>query len=236
MKTWLAVLILIPGSAALAGDEAKPPAKKAVAPAVPVSPERELEALAFVREHHPELAAVVTTLKTRSASEYQKAIGELAQVAGSLEAVRERNPARYPVLLDAWKAKSRVELIAAQLASNPSPERESELRQALEIKVDTEIARLRFDREQAEAVARKARLEIERLEKNRAAVIENRLRMLQPRPKPKPKSQVVRRPAAGPTTPATTPANATTPAPAPAPAPPSNPNPGSAPVPGGKDR
>ena len=89
--------------------------------------------------------------------EYRAAIVELSQVARTLADLKARNPKRYEVALDAWKAKSRVELIAARLAGSPSEELQSQLRLAIEAKVDAEIRRHRFELEQAEAAARKAR-------------------------------------------------------------------------------
>ncbi len=151
-------------------------------------------ALGFVREHHPELASVVEALRPKNPAEYAKAIGELSGVARSLALTRERNPKRYAVALAAWKAQSRVELGAARLASEPTEERLSELRLAIEAKVDTDVARQRFELEQAEAAAKKARAALDRLETHRDEVVEARLRALRPRKNPakikaKPKSK-----------------------------------------------
>src|SRR4051812_37100123 len=65
--------------------------------------DREAETMAFVGEHHPELAGVLGNLKARNQSEYRKAIGELSQVARNLADLKSRNPRRYELALDAWK-------------------------------------------------------------------------------------------------------------------------------------
>ncbi len=180
-----------------------PPARKSADPAVPFTPDREAEAMAFVRLHHPELASVLEVLKPMDPAEYRKAVVELSQVARSLAEVRARNPRRYEIALDTWKARSRVEMLAAQLAGAPTDERNSQLRAAIEARVDSEIRRHRFDMEQAEAAARKAREAIDRLEANRGAVVEARLRSLQPKKSARPRRGESARPAAEPTRPTT---------------------------------
>ncbi len=158
-----------------------PVRKSAATPAPEVDAAREADALAFVREHHPELATVLETLKPMNRAEYRKAINELSQVSRTLAEIKGRNPKRYELVLDGWKAKSRVELLAAQLAGSPSEELRSQLRSAIEAKVELEIARQRSDIEQAEAAAKKARESLDRLEKNRDSIVEARFRALQPK-------------------------------------------------------
>jgi hypothetical protein len=174
----------------VSADDGKPvdkPSTKKTAPTPAVTPETEAEALGFVREHHPELAKVLEVLKPMDPVEFRKAIVELLQVSRSLSDLKARNPKRFEVSLDAWKTKSRVELLAAQLAGSPSEELRSQLRTAIEAKVDAEIRRQRFELEQAEAAAKKARDILGRLETNREAVVEARFRALAPRKAAKPK-------------------------------------------------
>jgi len=156
--------------------------KSAATPAPPFSTESEADAMAFVRRHHPELATVLEALRPMDPAEYRKAIGELSQVSRTLAEVQARTPRRYDLALDAWKARSRVELLAAQLAGSPSSaELRSDLRTAIEARVDVEIRRQKFELEQAEAAAKKARDNLERLENHRDAAVEARFRMLLPK-------------------------------------------------------
>ena len=106
-------------------------------------------------------------LKTTNPPEYRKAIAELAAEARTLTALRARNPARSDIALEAWKARTRVELIAAQLAGAPSPEGESRLRAAIEVRVDVEIRRHRFEVAQQEAAVARVREHLKRVEANR---------------------------------------------------------------------
>ena len=107
-----------------------------------------------------------------------------SQVARTLAELKARNPSRYELALDVWKARSRVELIAARLAGRPERGARSQLRLAIEARVDAEVRRQRFELEQAEAAARKAREALDRLENHRDAIVETRLRALQPQEGP----------------------------------------------------
>ena len=147
-----------------------------------VTPEREAEALAFVREHHPELATVLEALKPRNPAEYRKAIGELSQVARTLAEVKARNPRRYELALDAWKAKSRVELLAAQLAgladarnSGASSGRRSRPRSTPRSAASSSTW------SRPRPPPGRLRESLDRLENHRDAVVEARFRALQPK-------------------------------------------------------
>lgn len=200
------LLLLVP---TLGADDPAPQAPGSTAKKPAPSPaefdaDREAEALAFVREHHAELATVLDALRPMAPAEYRKAIVELSQVARSLALIRAKNPPRYAVQLDCWKAKSRAELLAARLAGAPSDDLRARLRSAIEAKVDADIARHRSELEQAEAAARRAREALARLQNNRAVVVENRYRALTPRQPDRPKS------AASSGSPATSPTKAPT--------------------------
>ena len=81
--------------------------------------EREAAALAFVRENHPELADLLEQLKAMKPDQYERAINELWQVSRTLANYKKNEKRRYQPALDVWKARSRAELLAAQLASTP---------------------------------------------------------------------------------------------------------------------
>ena len=94
------------------GSTAGALAKKAAMPEF--TTEREAAARAFVGLHHPELNALLDRLKPMNPVEYEKAIGELFKVSEDMAALKARDPNRYPLVLESWKAKSRVEVLAAQ--------------------------------------------------------------------------------------------------------------------------
>lgn len=140
--------------------------------------EREAAALTFVRRHHPELSALLQQLKPMNASAYEQGIGELFQISEKLAELQQRDPPRYELGLEAWKVRSRVELLTAQLAGAPSPALEGQLLEALEAQIDVEVRQQRLDLEQAEARARKVREGLDRLEGQRAVLIESRFQGL----------------------------------------------------------
>lgn len=185
IRRFAPLLAVVIGLGADGDGEDRKAAKVDPAPSWNSSPtapiDREAETLGFVREHHPELVQVLGSLKSRNRAEYRKAIGELSQVARNLAELKTRNPRRYELALDAWKAKSRVELLAAQLAGSPTDELRSQLRTAIESKVDAEIRRQKYDLAQVEESARKLRQSLDRLENHRDEVVEARYRALQPK-------------------------------------------------------
>jgi hypothetical protein len=144
--------------------------------------ERETAALAFVGEHHPELATLLARLKPMRPAEYAKAVRELAQTSRSLEDLKARDPRRYELGLDVWKTRSRVELLTARLASEPSarpsPELESQLRQAVEAQIDAQTRQQRFERDQTELRLTRLNENLKRLEANRDAIVASRVQTL----------------------------------------------------------
>lgn len=168
----LAATLLV-GLAALADPEAKPADRKAREPAISAA-ERESAALAFVRANHPELAALLEPLKAMDPAQYQKAIAELFQVSRTLANLKKNDPRRYEAGLSVWKARSRVEVLAAQLAGAPSPGLEGQLRSAVENQVEAQLAQQKLERTLAEERIKSLNLSIDRMEKNRDALVESR--------------------------------------------------------------
>jgi hypothetical protein len=175
------------GLAALAADRTNPPDRAATAgatkgvkgPKLPeFTPEREAAALTFVGRHHPELVDLLHELKPVNASAYEQAVGEIFQVSETLADLRPRDPRRAALGLEAWKAKSRVQLLTAQLAGDPGPAPAPRLRAALEAQVDVQIRQQRLDLEQAEARVRKVRENLHRLEQQRDVLVEARFKKL----------------------------------------------------------
>ncbi len=139
-----------------------------------VSSERERMALEFVRDNHAELAKLLEQLKPMRPSEYNRAIREIANVSETLARLKDRDPKRYEMGLDLWKAKSRVELLTAKLVNGPNPSVESSLRDAVAHQFEIEIAVQKYERERAKALVKKYDETIERLESNQQKMIESR--------------------------------------------------------------
>lgn len=102
--------------------------------------EQELSALSFAREHHAELADLLTGLKASGQPGYVDAIRELSRQHDRLARMEARSPERYAGELELWKIDSRIRLLAAQLSMGDSASlRESlqgQLRRKHELRVE----------------------------------------------------------------------------------------------------
>jgi hypothetical protein len=163
-------MLALGGLVALAQDGAAPPS-----PAVL----REVAVMAFVRKNHPELAEVLEQLKAMKPDEYERAINELWQVNRQLAAFRKNDERRYQPALDVWKARSRAQLIAAQMVGGtPSRELEGRLRGAIKTQLDAEIRQQRNERMLLQERLRKLDEAIDRLESRRDKIVESRYQSL----------------------------------------------------------
>ena len=193
-RACLAGGLLVGGSAGAGPGDDPQASRLATTTSIPFA-QREAAALTLVRENLPELLQVLHPLKASNPAEYRKAIGEIATEARGLQAIQAKNPARAALALDAWKTRNHAELIAAQLAGSPTPDRAGELRAAIEARVEVDIRRHQFETDQAEAALLRARENLaraeahrdktrdslNRLEMNREARVEARFRALQPK-------------------------------------------------------
>ncbi|MFO0960071.1 MAG: hypothetical protein U0800_21985 [Isosphaeraceae bacterium] len=181
---WVLPLLAVASGLPDDGDIAKGQGKAAVRAAAKAanppefSYDRESAARAFVARNHPELNALLERLKAMSPVEYEKTIVELSQVDEALAVLKNRDPNRYGPSLEAWKAKSRVDVLAAQYALKPNAELESSLRQAIAVQIDCDLALRKLDRDAIEARLRKADEQIGRMESQRDSAVENRLNAL----------------------------------------------------------
>ena len=145
-------------------------------------PADEAAALAFVGENHPELAELLARLKSMKPEEYRKAVTELSQAAEKLGQLKGRDPRRYDAALEVWKARSRVNLLAARLAggSGPGtdPESSTPLRAAVEAQVDAEIRQQRTEKAIVEERLTRLGDNLRRLESRRDAAVEARVKNL----------------------------------------------------------
>jgi hypothetical protein len=116
----------------------------------PMTSEREVIALRFAREHHPELAQLLDQLKTKNSRQYTAAIRDLYKSADRIERLRTRHPERYEAELLIWQLDSQIRLLAARLASSADSGLDAELR---------------------ELIARRQALLLKQLEEDRAKVM-----------------------------------------------------------------
>jgi hypothetical protein len=137
------------------GDEKS---AKPTAPTVGSPEERSATALAFVREHHPELVDLLQRLQASNVTEYERAIRELARTSDRLGGMRVRNPERYALELDSWKLKSQIQLLAARASLAPHEDLTAELRDLIARQLELRVAQLELER--SELTERLDRVEV----------------------------------------------------------------------------
>lgn len=175
------ILLLVPAltifAAAISAQDAAPARSESRTPAsVTRKADRERLALDFVRRHHKELAEVLGSLRERNPEEYAEAIRELVRARENLDRIRRRDPDRAVLVLDTWKAGSRVHLLTAYLISKPDSRRDAELREALADQLTAQLALQKYDRAQLRKRLDQLDQSIRRQEQRADALIESRLR------------------------------------------------------------
>jgi len=175
--------------------------RKAAAGVTPVllTPDRELAALKFVEQHHPELAELIAALKTMNPVQYGQAIQDLFRASERIGMARSRDPRRHELELQLWKTQSRRDLVAVRLRMARTPELEAQLRQLIQDHWELQQSLLRLERERIAERLRK--LDEQLASGNRAAQVEQQFQQMVSRPRIGPKSGAknAARPAAKPT-------------------------------------
>ena len=156
--------------------------------------------MTFVRQHHMELSELLKSLRASKPRIYQRAMADLFRTSERLTQIQERQPDRYDLELEFWKAQSRVQLIAARLSMGDAPKLRQQLREALIKQVDAKKRLLLLERSRLEARLAKLEGQIKRLDSGQARHIEQQIklftRLVQPASgagKPAPTRDVKRR-------------------------------------------
>lgn len=139
---------------------------------------REAAVMTFVREHHPDLEALLIYLKQNRPGDYEKAFRELFAVSERLARIQEQDGGRYELELARWKLQSRIQLLAARLKMERTDELRQQLREALAEQVDVEIAIAERDRDRLKDRLEKLEARIEKLTGGKQQTVDNQYRML----------------------------------------------------------
>jgi hypothetical protein len=171
-----------PSASAAKPSQAKPTgAAKSIAtkPPAPLSAEREAAALAFAREHHPELASLIEKLRQGNRRDYDRAIRELSQACERLTRLKKQSAEQYELSLAAWKLDSRAQLLAARMTISPTPGLEAELKQILSERADVRLKEFKSERTRLQDRLTKLSASIRALETDKNAVVEKDLLRVQ---------------------------------------------------------
>ena len=140
--------------------------------------EREAAALAFVPRKPPRARRSARTAQGDEARSVPARSTSFWQVSRSLANFKKNEGRRYQPALDVWKARSRAELLAAQLASTPDSALEGQLRAALTTQLDAEVRQQKVERELAKERLHKLDESIDRLESRRDKLVESRYQIM----------------------------------------------------------
>lgn len=114
---------------------------------VKLTTDQEQSALRFARKHHPELAQLLEQLQKKSATGFSRGIREVHLSAQRLERFREKQPARFELELQSWKLSSEIRLLTAKWVMSQDPALEKQIQELLRERQQTQLERLRSDRE-----------------------------------------------------------------------------------------
>lgn len=139
---------------------------------------REAAVMTFVRDHHPQLEALLVYLKRNNPTEFRKAFLELFEQSERLARIQEIDEVRYELELKRWKTESRIKLLVARLRTNESPELLEELRGELAEQVRLRILLMKGDRKRMEERIKKLDERIDRLSSDPETEIARQMRIL----------------------------------------------------------
>jgi len=150
-------------------------------------------AVAFAVAHHPELVPLLERLRTEAPAEFAAAVADLDRTRERLAKLRDRHPERHEAALAEWKLSSRIRLVLARLATNPSAESEQELRQLVRQRAEARLAPLRAEQERITARLEKISAQLEAFDRDPEAAVAAefeavRAKAAKPTPRPKPRS------------------------------------------------
>jgi hypothetical protein len=147
--------------------------------------ERAQRVKAFVEAHQPELAKVLSHLEKRKPAEYARAIEELDRSVQPLTSGKAKDQRLHELQLQAWQARTRVELLGARLVAGKEDkgagqtkdrdELERQLREAIAAELDIRSEQLAYRKQRSAAWYDR---QINRLSTKREELITARLKAL----------------------------------------------------------
>lgn len=129
-------------------------------PPVEITPQRREELIAFVRENNPPIERLLKNLETKNPGQFRTALQAMAREVQSLEDLKTRDPERFQLSLELWQNRSRLDLLAAQIALQTESRRPDLRRQMQQAMVQQNELRAKLvDLELQRVTERQTRLE-----------------------------------------------------------------------------
>lgn len=130
---------------------------------IEITPERREQLIAFVREYNPPIERLMKNLESKNPTQFRAALQAMAREVQMLEELKTRDPERFEISLELWRNRSRLDLLAAQIAlqaDNRRPDLRRQMQQVMQ--------------EQNELRAKLVELELSRLADRQTRLEKNR--------------------------------------------------------------
>ena len=111
----------------------------------PTFDQLESDAIVFVQEHHPELVSLLQSLKAMRQKEYEMAIRDIVRTKKRLEMLSKRESEMHLMELDAWKLKSKIDLLVAKGIARDKSFDTVVLRDLLKLQVENQKKRWKYE-------------------------------------------------------------------------------------------
>ena len=110
-------------------------------------------------------------------TQHQRAMQSLAVTYNRLNSLKQRDPEKYSLSIEHWKTKSRIQLVAAELALNDIPPLRGNLEKLVSEEVDLRTQLLTLDAKRFQARLDKLNAQVERLTGKREEEIERQVEL-----------------------------------------------------------
>ena len=179
-RNWFAVLTLLAAgvltaTVVVAADK---PNSSAAAPMPMPTSDREAAAIQFVRDNHPDLVELLARLKDAKPNQYADAINQLFKTSQRLAQLREQDPQRYQLELEAWKVKSRLQLLMARVTTSPDQKLDADIRAALTAQADVQLRLVKLERDRVADRLAKLNATVQQLQSSETANVQKQFEML----------------------------------------------------------
>jgi hypothetical protein len=154
------------------------PRKAAAEAPLPFTPEREAAALNFVRSHHSELVNLLEQLKSKDRRQYEVVVRDLFRTSERLSTMQQNDLPRYEIALQAWKLKSRIQVLAARASLEDDPAILAELRAALDEQSNVRMQQLKYERDLLAERLHRAESALANFERDRSQQVDRQYEML----------------------------------------------------------
>ncbi len=132
---------------------------------IEITAERRAELITFVRDNNPPIERLLNNLESKNPAQFRLALQAMARDVQLLEDLKSRDPQRYELSLELWRNRSRLDLLAAQIALQPETRRPALRRQMHQVmEQQNELRGKLLDLELQRVSERQSRLEKSREE------------------------------------------------------------------------